>query len=238
MPDSQPSTLIALVSGANRGLGLETCRQLAERGYRVILTSRNQADGKAAVGRLVAQGLDVYFHPLDVTSDSSVADLRDWVGSQFGRLHVLVNNAGIFIDRSSNILDIPIETFQQTLDTNLTGALRLSQAFIPGMVRQNYGRVVNVSSGMGELASIHSSSPAYRMSKLALNVLTRMLADAVRGKNVLVNAINPGWVRTDMGGSGASRSLEQGASGIVWAATLPDGGPNGGFFLDGKRIEF
>ena len=238
MPDSQQSHLTALVSGANRGLGLETCRQLARRGYRVILTSRDPEDGQPVANRLTAQGLDVHFHALDVVWDSSVAELREWVESQFGGLHVLVNNAGIYIDHSSSILDIPIETFQRTLDTNLTGALRLSQAFIPGMIRENYGRVVNVSSGMGELASIHSTSPAYRMSKLTLNVLTRMLADTVRGKNVLVNAINPGWVRTDMGGPGASRSLEQGASGIVWAATLPDGGPNGGFFLDGKRIDF
>jgi len=237
MPETtQPR--IALVSGANRGLGLETCRQLAGRGYQTILTSRNPASGQAAAGRLVDQGLPVFFHTLDVTDAESVRSLGKWVEARFGTLHALVNNAGVYLDHGESVLAVPIETFQQTLDTNLTGALRLSQAFIPAMLRQNYGRLVNVSSGMGELASVHSSSPAYRLSKLALNVLTRMLADAVYGKNILVNAVNPGWVRTEMGGAGATRSLEQGASGIVWAATLPDGGPSGKFFLDGKRIEF
>ncbi len=228
----------AIVTGANRGLGLETCRQLSERGYSVILTSRNRTAGERATEMLMSQGAEVTYHPLDVTSPESIQRLHKFVSKNFGAADVLVNNAGIYIDADQTVLQVSMEVIELTLQTNTLGAQRLCQAFIPAMVEQNFGRVVNVSSGMGEVGSLSRYNTAYRLSKLALNGLTIMLADAVRGKNVLVNAVCPGWVRTDMGGSRAPRSLAAGAESIVWAATLPDGGPNGGFFRDGKPIDW
>lgn len=230
---------VALVSGANRGLGFEVCRQLAQRDYQVILTSRDTANGLAAVQKLMDEGLPVLFQPLDVTEGASVAALGHFLEQEFGRLDVLVNNAGIYLRREDeNITTVSIDTLERTLATNTFGALRASQMAIPMMRKNAYGRLVNVSSNMGQLSHIDSSSAAYRLSKAAMNVLTRMLADATRGTDILVNACSPGWVKTDMGGPGANRSLEQGADIIVWLATLPSGGPNGSFFQDRKRIEW
>ena len=229
------TAMVALISGANRGLGLETGRQLLGRGYRVILTSRDAARGEAAAKALAAHG-DVLYHPLDVADRGSVAALRAYVERVAGRLDALVNNAGVYLEGSQGILAVAEDAFVATLNTNTLGPLWLCRAFLPMMLEQGYGRVVNVSSGMGQMSDLNDYGAAYRVSKLALNGITCILADAVQGSNVLVNAVCPGWVRTDMGGPGASRSLEQGASGIVWAATLSDGGPSGGFFRDGLPI--
>ena len=232
------SSLTAIVTGGNRGLGLETCRQLAHLGYRVILTSRNAAQGAAAAAELRKTAGQVDFYPLDVTSDGSVQNLYGHVLSKYGTVHVLVNNAAIYLDEDLPILQLPLEILQLTLETNTLGALRLCKAFLPMMLQQNFGRVVNVSSGSGQIDEMHDDGAAYHLSKLALNGLTLILAEASRGKNVLVNAVCPGWVRTDMGGPHARRSVETGAKSIVWAATLKDGGPNGGFFRDGKRLSW
>ena len=230
------STLTAIVTGGNRGLGLETCRQLASLGYQVILTSRNVEQGAAAAGRLEQGGARVQFYPLDVTSDASVQQLYEHIVREYGTAHVLVNNAAVYMDEDLPILQLPLEVLQLTLDTNTLGVLRMCKAFLPLMLRQDFGRVVNVSSGSGQIDEMHDDGAAYHISKLALNGMTRILADATRGKNVLVNAVCPGWVRTDMGGPNAARSVEKGAQSIVWAATLRDGGPNGGFFRDGKPL--
>jgi NAD(P)-dependent dehydrogenase (short-subunit alcohol dehydrogenase family) len=230
---------LAIVTGANRGLGLETCRQLARQGYQVVLTSRDEAKGQAAAKALREAGGAVVYYPLDVTSQVSVAQLRDFIVRDFsGRADVLVNNAALYLDEGRELLEVELEIFRTTIETNVYGPLLLCQAFVPLMLKQNYGRVVNVSSGSGQLASMDSDTPAYRMSKVALNALTLMLAHRVRGQNILVNAVCPGWVRTDMGGPYASRSVEEGADTIVWLATLPDGGPSGGFFRDRQRIEW
>jgi NAD(P)-dependent dehydrogenase (short-subunit alcohol dehydrogenase family) len=226
----------AVVTGANRGIGLEICRQLAALGYRVIVTSRDEALGQAAAANLVKSKGEVVSHPLDVTSQESVLRLRDFVVERYGAADVLVNNAAILPDPSGRLLQVGMEKFRAALETNLLGALMLCQAFVPLMLERGYGRVVNVSSDAGQIENMVDDMPAYRLSKVALNGLTLMLADRIKGTNVLVNAVHPGWVRSDMGGPNATVSLEQGARGIVWLATLPDGGPNGGFFRDGQPM--
>lgn len=233
---------IAIVTGANRGLGLETCRQLANQGVKVILTSRSTDAGNAAVQSLQAQGLEVIFHPLDVTVEASVRKLADWVTEQFKRLDILVNNAGIFLDTSgangteASVFNTDISLIRNTQETNTFGALRVMQALIPLMQKRKRGNVVNVSSGMGQLSDMNGHYPGYRISKTALNALTRIFADELKDTQIKVNSVCPGWVRTEMGGPNAERSIEKGAETIVWLATLPDDGPNGGFFRDNAPI--
>jgi NAD(P)-dependent dehydrogenase (short-subunit alcohol dehydrogenase family) len=176
------------------------------------------------------------YHPLDVTDTHSIRRLRDFVVSEYGAADVLVNNAAVLLDQCGRILQTPVDIYRACFETNVYGPLALSQMFIPKMLEGNYGRVVNVSSGAGQVEDMVDDMTAYRLSKLALNGLTLMLANAVEGTNVLVNAGCPGWVRTDMGSPNAPRSAEQGAEGLVWLATLPEGGPNGGFFRDRRQI--
>jgi NAD(P)-dependent dehydrogenase (short-subunit alcohol dehydrogenase family) len=223
---------VAIVTGANRGLGFETCRQLAQQGYQVILTSRDKRKGEQAVKEIAKSGLLVLYHPLDVQSETSVTQLRDFVLRDIGRLDVLVNNAAVLLDESRGVLGTKIEIFRNTMDTNLFGPLRMCQAFVPIMLEHDYGRVVNVSSDAGQLARMTDYAPAYAISKTALSALTVHVANAARGMDILVNAVHPGWVRTDMGGRHAPRSVEDGADTIVWLATLPAGGPTGKFFCD------
>jgi len=230
---------IAVVTGAYRGLGLETCRQLAELGFRVLLTARREAEGKAAADRLSQGGALVTFHPLDVADGGSATALRDHIRTSYGRLDVLVNNAGIFPDPSpgsaeSSVFEAELEPIRRAFETNTLGALRLSRLLIPLM--QGNGRVVNVSSGMGQLTDMNGCCPAYRLSKTAMNAVTRIFADELKGTGVKVNSVCPGWVRTDMGGPDADLDVTAGARGIVWAATLPDDGPSGGFFRHGEPI--
>jgi NAD(P)-dependent dehydrogenase (short-subunit alcohol dehydrogenase family) len=228
---------VAVVTGGNKGIGLEICRQLSGQGLRVLLTSRDPRKGEEATQRLRKEGLDVAFHVLDVDSDDSVAALRSHVSQEMGRADVLVNNAGILIDsRSASVLKEPLETFRRTLETNFFGALRTCQALVPLMRKQRYGRVVNLSSGLGQLHDMGEGTPAYRVSKAALNALTRMVSVAVKGDDILVNSMCPGWVRTDMGGPNATRSVAQAAETAVWLAMLPHGGPSGGFFRDKQPI--
>jgi NAD(P)-dependent dehydrogenase (short-subunit alcohol dehydrogenase family) len=228
--------LTAIVTGANRGIGLETCRQLARLEYRVILTSRAEIAGLAAVKSLQEIGGEIHYHQLDVTNRGSITNLRDFVVTQFDAADVLINNAAILPDPFGRVLKVNPDKVRLALETNTLGPWMLCQAFIPLMKEQNYGRVVNVSSGAGQIENMLNDMPAYRVSKIALNGLTLILAKSVKGTNVLVNAACPGWVRSDMGGPKAHRSLEEGAAGIVWLATLPDGGPNSKFFRDHKLL--
>jgi NAD(P)-dependent dehydrogenase (short-subunit alcohol dehydrogenase family) len=227
---------VAVVTGANRGLGLETCRQLAERGYRVVLTSRDVSQGEGAARSLAERGGDVVHHPLDVADPASIRELCEWVEAEQGGADVLVNNAAVLVDEEHSALDVGIDALRVTFAVNTFGPALLCGALVPGMMRRGYGRVVNVSSGAGQLSTMTDYAPAYSMSKAALNALTRLIADAARGTDVLINAADPGWVRTGMGGSRAPRSVADGADTVVWLATLPSGGPTGGFFHDRKPI--
>ncbi|MCV6638364.1 SDR family oxidoreductase [Candidatus Albibeggiatoa sp. nov. NOAA] len=241
---------VALVTGANRGIGLEVCRQLAQQDIQVILACRDVAKGQAAAEKL---GLDnITVHQLDVTDEQSLLNTKSWVQENYGRLDILVNNAGIFPDvatgdastidgTESSIFNVNIDNVRTAMETNLYAPLRLCQLFIPMMVEQDYGRVVNISSGMGQLSEMDGCCPGYRTSKTALNTVTRVFAAELKMAqidNVLINSVCPGWVRTDMGGANADRDVQQGAAGIVWLATLDANGESGGFFRDKQRIEW
>lgn len=221
----------ALVTGANRGLGLEVAKQLAELGHPVVLTGRD-AHALAEAARSVGHGAEALV--LDVADLASV----ERAARETGRVDILVNNAGVALDEGSEALDVDDDTIRATLETNLLGAWRMCRAFVPPMVERRWGRVVNVSSGAGALSEIGGYSPSYSVSKAALNALTRYLAQDIEGSGVKVNSVCPGWVRTEMGGRRAPRSVEVGARGIVWAATIPDDGPTNGFFRDGRPIEW
>jgi len=229
---------VAVVTGANRGIGFEICRQLArDGGMRVVLTARDEKKGRAAAEKLRGEKLDVEARALDVTSGAGVGEFAAWLEKAHGRCDVLVNNAGILADpRGSRVLDSKVATYRDTLETNLIGPLRMIQALAPLMKKNGYGRIVNVSSGQGQLSDMGAGTPAYRVSKTALNALTRTLAAELEGSGILVNAMCPGWVRTDMGGASAPRSVEQGADTALWLATLPGNRPTGGFFRDRKPI--
>lgn len=229
---------IALVTGAYRGLGLETVRQLLEKGYEVILTARSRDKAEAPLGELKQRYMGVHYHDLDVNSQESVMAIWQYVMTDFGRLDVLVNNAGINYDTWHSAESADLEEVWQTLDTNLMGAWRMAQAFLPIMRQQGHGRIVNVSSGAGAIAGMGGGTPGYSVSKAAMNVLTIKLAAEVQGTDILINSVCPGWVRTEMGGSAAPRSVEEGASGIVWLADLPTGGPSGKFFRDKQEIDW
>lgn len=220
------------MSGANRGIGLEVCRQLGKQGHRVLLGARDLGKGEEAAARLRAEGIGVEPVALDVADPDSIARLA----AEGHEVDVLVNNAGVYRDDGQRPLDLDEDVLRATLETNLYGALRLAQALAPGMAARGWGRIANVSSGMGQLAEMGGGGLAYRVSKAGLNVVTRVLANELLGRGVKVNSACPGWVQTRMGGDTAPRTVEQGADTIVWLATLPDDGPTGGFFRDRQPI--
>lgn len=230
-------TGIALVTGANRGIGLELARQLAQRGFTTVLGSRDPAKGRAAAERLAAEGIEVAARRLDVDDADSVRELAAELESEFGRLDVLVNNAAILYDTWQRGVDADLGLVQQALETNLLGAWRTTQACLPLLRRSSHARIVNVSSGSGSLSGMGAGTPAYSVSKAALNALTRILAAELRRDGILVNSVCPGWVATDMGGSGG-RPVEEGAASVMWAVLLPDDGPTGGFFRDGRPVDW
>ena len=228
---------IAVVTGANKGIGFEICRQLAQKGYKVILTARDEEKGKKATEKLQKAGLDVVFYQMDVTNEVSIQQAADDIMGNFGKLDILVNNAGVGSDRDNQASSANIDRIKEILETNTFGPLRVCKAFIPIMLENKHGRIVNISSNMGALSSMDSGLIGYRMSKAALNVVTRILAIELEDKNILVNSMAPGWVRTDMGGPEATRSIEEGADTAVWLATA-DNLPTGRFFQDRKEIDW
>jgi NAD(P)-dependent dehydrogenase (short-subunit alcohol dehydrogenase family) len=234
MNDLERST-IALVAGANRGIGLEVVRQLAQKGMTVILGSRDLEKGQTAAERLSREGLTVLPQPLDVTDPKSIAHLANWVEQEFGYLNILINNAGILYDAWQTASTADLAVVQEAIATNTLGPWRMCQALMPLLRHAPWGRIINVSSEAGSLTSMGSSTPAYSTSKAALNAFTRLLAAELRETNILVNAVCPGWVATDMGGTGG-RPVQAGAASVVWAATLPATGATGGFFRDSKPL--
>jgi NAD(P)-dependent dehydrogenase (short-subunit alcohol dehydrogenase family) len=226
---------VSVVTGANRGIGREVVRQLAGHGHRVVLGSRDEAKGKRAAADLDPGGERVTAVRLDVSDDAGVAEMADWVAEHLGRVDVVVNNAAILYDTWAQAVSTDLAAVHEALETNLFGAWRVTQALLPLLRRSPHPRVVNVSSGYGSISEMTGGAPAYSVSKAALNALTRLLAGELRRDRVLVNAICPGWVATDMGGAGG-RPVSEGARGVVWAALLPDDGPTGGFFRDGAPV--
>ena len=229
------SDRIAVVTGANRGIGREVARQLAGAGDTVILTARDRARAQATARELADGGVTISAHQLDVTDASSAAALSEFLGERFGRLDVLVNNAAIHYDTFQQAISADLSVVREALDTNLLGAWQTTQALLPLIRKSEHGRIVNVSSEAGSLTGMVGGTPAYRTSKAALNALTRMLSAELRGERILVNAVCPGWVATDMGGSGG-RPVGDGAASVIWAIDLRDGAPTGGFYRDGHPL--
>jgi NAD(P)-dependent dehydrogenase (short-subunit alcohol dehydrogenase family) len=225
-------TRTALVTGGNRGIGFEACRQLAWRGLPVVLTARDPEKGAEAVESLRGEGLDVSFERLDVADGGGVGACARRLAEAGIEIDVLVNNAGVY--PTEGVFSVSEETFGRALNINTLGPFRTCRVFVPGMIERGYGRVVNVSSGGGSFGE-GIGPVAYGASKAAVNALTVKVAEAARG-DVKVNAMCPGWVRTDMGGVGAPRTTEEAADTLVWLATLPADGPNGGFFRDRHPI--
>ena len=231
---------VALVTGGNRGIGRAICVGLARLGMRVLLGSRDAARGAEAIAQPGGQDGAIEVLPIDVADPVSVGAAVADVNDRIGRLDVLINNAGVMLDSSAgdgaSVLSVSEDTMLRTLQVNTLGVLRVTQGLVPLMRSARYGRVVNVSSGMGQLSEMNGGWPAYRVSKTALNALTRIFAEELRDHGILVNSLCPGWVRTDMGGAEAPRSPEQAADTALWLATLPEDGPSGGFFRDRKPI--
>lgn len=228
---------IAIVTGGNRGIGLEIARQLMRDDVFVVIGARDAGKGRRAVEELRAFGDNVESFTLDVNDTRSVRRFVDHVARAHGAPGILVNNAGVYPEAfDATVVDTPTAIWRETLETNLLGAVRMCREVVPRMRKLRYGRIVNISSGLGQLQKMTAGSPAYRVSKAALNALTRTLADEVAGSGILVNSMSPGWVQTDMGGTQAPRSVEEGADTAVWLCLLPSTGPTGQFFRDRKAI--
>jgi NAD(P)-dependent dehydrogenase (short-subunit alcohol dehydrogenase family) len=226
---------VVVITGANRGLGLEVARQLARRGDQVFVGSRDEVAGRSAAAALLSGDHEALALQLDVTDARSIAGAAALVDERCGRLDALVNNAGADYDTWERAASVDFATVDHALDTNLVGAWRMAVAFLPLLRRSGHPRIVNVSSQSGSLASMGAGTPAYAVSKAALNALTRVLAAELRSERILVNSVCPGWVATDMGGPGG-RPVAEGAASILWGVDLPDGGPSGGFYRDGQPL--
>lgn len=225
----------AFVTGANRGIGLEVCKQLGEQGAKIIMGVRDPSGAKSQLDDLHKTGIDAAILQIDVSDSDSIHEVTS---SKLERVDILINNAAV-LDRARNIFSLDDDEFEKVIRTNLIGTTLLAKHFGAQMKKRGWGRIVNVSSGMSSIAGgLGADSPAYRISKVALNALTITLAKALSDGGVLVNSVDPGWVRTEMGGKSATRSVQQGAHSIVWAALLPDDGPSGRFFYDGKPVSW
>lgn len=229
---------IAAVTGGNRGIGFQICRDIANKDLKVLLTARNSEKGAESAKILQDEGLDVTFYELDVSSAESIDNFVSRVKKEFSRIDVLVNNAAIIPDARSSGLSVEIQELQVSLETNVYGIIQLSQKIIQLMIKNNYGRIINLSSGMGQFADMGSGYLAYRISKTAVNTITKVLANETDSYNIQINSVDPGWVKTEMGGAGASLSVEEGADTIVWLSTRPDNSPTGMFYKKREIISW
>lgn len=225
---------LAVVTGGNRGIGKEVGRQLADRGFGVVLGARDPAKGERVARELDPAGDRIVSCRLDVADPDVVHAAAGWIGDRFGRADVLVNNAAIDYDTDQRAVTADLDRVRRVMETNLYGPWAVVQALLPLLRRSAHPRIVNVSSQSGSVSEMTGGTPAYSVSKAALNALTRLLAGELRRDRILVNAICPGWTATDMGGGG--RPVAEGAASVVWGALLPDGGPSGGFFRDGRPL--
>lgn len=226
---------IALVTGANKGIGHEIARQLAEKGFHVFVGARKVPEGNQAAEAIAKGGGSAEFVEIDVADRVSIEKAAKAVASKVDHLDVLANNAGIMQD-SQGIAGVDDETFFATLTTNTLGPLRVTQAFLPLLLKSGHGTVVNLSSGLGQLSEMGETYPAYSISKTALNAVTRQFAAALRDKDITVNSVCPGWVKTDMGGPNAQRTVQQGADTVTWLATDAPRNLTGQFLRDRKVI--
>jgi NAD(P)-dependent dehydrogenase (short-subunit alcohol dehydrogenase family) len=225
-----------LITGANRGIGFETARQLAQRGFYVLIGARSEKEGEKARLELARVG-KVSLLTIDVSDSTSISAAAENIGA-IGQLDVLINNAGIYPDEGVSILTIPRDAMVSTLQTNTFGPLEVTQRFLKHLKKAPAARVINISSGLGQLDGLEAGIPSYGLSKLALNGTTIMLAEALREFGIAVNSMCPGWVRTDMGGSAATRSVAEGADTAVWLAADADQKLTGKFFRDRKEISW
>lgn len=235
---SSQSQRIALITGSNRGIGLETAQQLAKRGFHVVIAARDEAGAQQAIKTIQTDGGRATYLQLDVSSSSSVHTAASRFAEISDHLDVLINNAGIYPDKGLNILTVSRERMVETLQTNTFGQLEVTQAFLPYLRQANAARVINVSSGYGQLEGLSAGVPSYCLSKLALNGLTIMLAESLQADRIAVNSMCPGWVRTDMGGPDASRSVEEGADTAVWLADEAPHELTGKMFRDRQEISW
>jgi NAD(P)-dependent dehydrogenase (short-subunit alcohol dehydrogenase family) len=228
---------IAIVTGGNRGIGREIARQLMKNDVFVVVGCRTEPKCALTVDDLKREGPNIAGHQLDVNDTKSVRRFVEQVEKHHGKPSILVNNAGVYPEETAaKVADTPTSMWRETFETNLFGAVRMVREVLPLMKKLRYGRIVNISSGLGQMHQMGEGSPAYRVSKAALNALTRTLAAEVAGTGILVNSMSPGWVKTDMGGEEAPRSVEEGADTAVWLSLLPSNGPTGQFFRDRKPI--
>jgi NAD(P)-dependent dehydrogenase (short-subunit alcohol dehydrogenase family) len=226
---------IAIVTGGNRGIGYEICKELARVGCKVVLTCRNDAEGRRALSKLNS-GDKIVFHKLDVTDTNEIELLRNWIVATYGRLDILINNAGVYLDEGVSVFDVDEKIMRDTLEVNFYGAFHMCRTFVPLMRKNGYGRIVNVSSGYGAMSEMGEKVAAYRISKVALNALTLIMAQELRDSNIKVNAVCPSWVSTEMGGTMAPVTPEAAAKDIVHFAILGKSGQTGGFFRYKKPI--
>ena len=229
---------VALVTGGNRGIGYDLVKQLAQKGFKVILASRDPDMGHEATQKLKESNLDVSLLVMDVNNQESIRQAAITVNERYGKLDVLINNAGVYLDENKKLVAMDPSILEKTMATNFFGVYHVIRSFIPLMEKQGYGRIINVSSEYGAMSEMsYPGVGAYKLSKFALNGLTRLVAAEIND-DIKINAVDPGWVSTDMGGPSAPRTPKQAAHSILWLATIGPEGPNGGFFRDGIRIDW
>jgi len=229
---------LATVTGGNRGIGFQICRDLAKEGFEVLLTARDIKKGEDATEKLKDEGLDVKFYQLDIINIDSIENFYQSILSDFGKLDVFINNAAILPEPTSSALSAELQEIKEVVETNVYGAILLCQKIIPLMIKNNYGRIVNYSSGLGQLKDMGGGYFAYRVSKTALHAVTKIFAAETSSYNIQINCVDPGWVKTDMGGSGATSTPQEGADTAVWLSSRAKGEPSGKFFSNRKIIDW